>query len=160
MDLTEKITEIKFKWLKFVVHGDKIDVADGYSGGETPERCNFAEVNVAGDNKPSHMGVKLSPSSEGTVLKYVSHEIKGDALFIVQKSDKIEAVTEIKSYEGTSALRVNTTVKNISEEDIVLESVSSFCLPSVGKRTFENAANSYFTVFNQSHHYECQPSRR
>lgn len=160
MDLTEKITEIKFKWLKFVVHGDKIDVADGYSGGETPERCNFAEVNVAGDNKPSHMGVKLSPSSEGSVLKYVSHEIKGDALFIVQKSDKIEAVTEIKSYEGTSALRVNTTVKNISEEDIVLEGVSSFCLPSVGKRTFENAANSYFTVFNQSHHYECQPSRR
>ena len=50
MDLTEKITEIKFKWLKFVVHGDKIDVADGYSGGETSERCNFAEVNVAGDN--------------------------------------------------------------------------------------------------------------
>ena len=74
MDLTEKITEIKFKWLKFVVHGDKIDVADGYSGGETPERCNFAEVNVAGDNKPSHMGVKLSPSSEGSVLKITCDE--------------------------------------------------------------------------------------
>lgn len=46
MDLTEKITEIKFKWLKFVVHGDKIDVADGYSGGETPERCKIGRAHV------------------------------------------------------------------------------------------------------------------
>ena len=124
------------------------------------ERCNIAEINVAGDNKPSHMGVKLSPSSEGSVLKYVSREIKGDTLFITQKSDKIEVVTAIKSYEGTSALRVNTAVTNVSGEDIVLESVSAFCLPNVGKRTFENAKNSYFTLFNQSHHFECQPFRR
>ena len=68
MDLTEKITEIKFKWLKFVVHGDKIDVADGYSGGETPERCNFAEVNVAGDNKPSHVGQNNSHTVECILL--------------------------------------------------------------------------------------------
>ncbi len=160
MDLTENTIKIKFKWLEFTIRGDKIDVAgaDGYH--DLSERCNIAEVNVAGDNKPSHMGVKLSPSSEGSVLKYVSHEIKGDALFITQKSDKIEVVTVIKSYEDTSALRANTTVTNISDEDIVLESVSAFCLPNVGKRTFENAKNSYFTLFNQSHHYECQPSRR
>ena len=158
MDLTENT--IKFKWLEFVICGDKIDVAGADCYRDISERCNFAEVNIAGDNKPSHMGIKLSPSSEGSVLKYVSHEIKGDTLFITQKSDKIEVVTEIKSYEGTSALRVNTTVTNISDEDIVLESVSAFCLPNVGKRSFENAKNSYVTLFNQSHHFECQPSRR
>ena len=160
MGLTENSIKLKFKWLEFVVRGDKIDIADGINVCETQERCNFAEVNVAGENKPSHMGVKLSPSTEGTVMKYVSHEIKGDTLFITQKSDKIEVITAIKSYDGTSALRVNTTVRNISDEDVVLESVSAFCLPSVGKRTFENAKSSYFTVFNQSHHYECQPVRR
>ena len=160
MDLKDNTEKFKFGWLKFVIRGDKIDVAGADCYPDLSERCNIAEINVAGDNKPSHMGVKLSPSSEGSVLKYVSHEIKGDTLFITQKSDKIENITAIKSYEGTSALRVNATVTNISDEDIVLESVSAFCLPNVGKRTFENAKNSYFTLFNQSHHFECQPSRR
>ena len=160
MGLTENTTKFKFKWLEFIIRGDKIDMAGADCYHDLSERCNIAEINVAGDNKPSHMGVKLSPSSEGSVLKYVSREIKGDTLFITQKSDKIEVVTAIKSYEGTSALRVNTAVTNVSGEDIVLESVSAFCLPNVGKRTFENAKNSYFTLFNQSHHFECQPSRR
>ena len=44
MDLTEKITEIKFKWLKFVVHGDKIDVADGYSGGAILRKSTSRET--------------------------------------------------------------------------------------------------------------------
>ena len=160
MGLTENTIKFKFKWLEFIIRDDKIDVAGADCYHDLSERCNIAEINIAGDNKPSHMGVKLSPSSEGSVLKYVSHEIKGDTLFITQKSEKIEGVTAIKSYEGTSALRVNTTVTNISDEDIVLESVSAFCLPNVGKRTFKNTKNSYFTLFNQSHHYECQPFRR
>ncbi len=160
MDLNEQIGKIKFKWLEFVVRGDKIEVADEFGNCGGAENGNFAEVNVAGDNKPTHMGVKLSPSSEGFAMKYVSHEIKDDTLFITQRSDKIEVVTEIKSYDETSALRFNSTVTNISDEDIVLESVSAFCLPYICKRSEENAKNSYFTVFNQSHHYECQPARR
>ena len=93
MGLTENT--IKFKWLEFIIRGDKIDMAGADCYPDLSERCNIAEINVAGDNKPSHMGVKLSPSSEGSVLKYVSHEIKGDTLFITQKSDKIEVVTAI-----------------------------------------------------------------
>ncbi len=160
MDLNGNITKFNFKWLQFVSHGDKIDIADEFGNYGASERCNFAEVNVSGCNKPSHMGVKLSPSSEGFVMKYVSHKIEGDSLFITQRSEKIEVVTVIKAYEGISALRFCSAVTNISDEDVVLESVSAFCLPYICKRSEENAKSSYITVFNQSHHYECQPARR
>ena len=48
MGLTENSIKFKFKWLEFVVRDDKIDIADGVNVCETQERCNFAEVNVAG----------------------------------------------------------------------------------------------------------------
>ncbi len=160
MGKPDNFTTINFKWLKFVICGDRIDVADENGVVPVGERCNFAEINVAGFNKPSHSGIKLSPSTEGCRLKYVSHKIEGDALYITQKSDVTEVVTEIKAYDGTSALRANTTVKNVSDEEIVLESVSAFCLPMILKSSTENAKNSYFTSFAQSHHFECQPIRR
>ena len=59
MGLTENTIKFKFKWLEFIIRGDKIDMAGADCYPDLSERCNVAEINVAGDNKPSHMGARF-----------------------------------------------------------------------------------------------------
>ena len=121
--------------------------------------AGFAEVQVCGENKDTHMGVKMANSSEGNRLRYVSHTQTKDRLEIVQKSDLVEVKTVFNAYMGGSSVQIYTEVTNIADEEIVLEEVSAFKLFGFGKNGIDSAENLYFTRFIQSHHAECQPRR-
>lgn len=115
------------------------------------------EVQIAGEDKPSHMGVKMASSSEGSRLQYHSHTVSDTSLVLKQRSKLIEATTVFTAYEDCNAIRVYTEVENISDEPITLEEVSSFVCGGIGEQGIDSAKDLYFTRFIQSHHAECQP---
>jgi len=120
----------------------------------------FAEAQVAGEMKHSHMGIKLSCSSEGKRWKYHSHKLQDNTLTVVQRTEILEATTVFTSYPDTDTLRVFTEYKNISDGEIVLEDCSALRLSGFGKNGIYSADSLYFTSFTQSHHVECQPRRK
>lgn len=144
---------INFKNFKFLIKQNKIALVC-----KNGEGYNFNEVQIAGENKDTHLGAKMANSSEGGRLFYVSHEINGDMLIIKQRSQLVEVKTFFKGFNDSSAVRIYCEVKNITNRQITLEEVSAFCLYGIGKKGEENAL--YFTRFPQSHHYECQPITR
>ncbi|MBQ8409613.1 MAG: alpha-galactosidase [Clostridia bacterium] len=116
---------------------------------------SFIEVQIAGENKISHMGVKMVYSSEGEKLKYISHNETDGKLTVVQESELVRVTTVFTNYGDCDAVRVKTFVENISDAPFVLEEVSSFVLHGIGS-TLESEQID-FTRFTQSHHAECQP---
>ena len=116
---------------------------------------HFVEVQVAGENKITHMGVKMINSSEGEKLRYVSHTQSEDQLIIVQRSELVEVSSIFTAYNNCHAFRVKNQVKNISDAPIVLEEVSAFVFTGIGSVTTSDKIE--FTRFIQSHHAECQP---
>ena len=145
--------DIIFGNLKFIIDGDKIFLK------KYGKNFSFAEVQICGENKDTHMGAKMASSSEGKRLKYVSHSLSDNCLEIVQQSELAEVRTLLTSYNGTTAISAYTEVKNISDKEIVLEEVSSFILSGFGEKGIDSAKDLYFTRFTQSHHAECQPRR-
>ena len=115
------------------------------------------EVQIAGEDKPSHMGVKMANSSEGWRLEYLSHTVTDTSLILKQRSEWIETTTVFSAYEDCNAIRIYTEVKNISQNPITIEEVSSFICGGIGERGIDSAGDLYFTRFIQSHHGECQP---
>ena len=149
---------LAFHNLSFVVKENKIVLTkcgniENENGGE------FVEVQICGENKDTHLGAKMANSSEGKRLQYLSHTQTDNMLTIVQKSDLVEVKTVFTVYEDTNAIRVYTEVKNVAEEEIVLEEVSAFVLSELGQNETSSPENLYFTRFTQSHHAECQPRR-
>ncbi len=148
---------IEFGALKFNVWQDQIALL----------RCGliqhpgygFVEVQIAGENKDTHLGAKMARSSEGRRLRYVSHAQTDKRLVIVQQSELIEAQSVFERYDDTNAIRAYTVVKNISDKEIVLEEVSAFTALGIGEDGIDGAENLHFTRFYQSHHGECQPQR-
>ena len=119
----------------------------------------FVDVQVGGENKDSHAGVKMINSSEGRNFSYVSHEVNGNELKIVQRSDLIEVCSVFTRYEDARALRVYNLIKNVSRRPIVLEGASTFVLYGFSANGLKDSDDLYFTRFIQSHHAECQPRR-
>ena len=146
--------EIRFSELKFDIIGNKIYLSE-VGGFAQSEGRGFCEIQVAGENKCSHLGAKMINSSEGDKLCYVSHMLTDERLEIVQRTDLVEAVTTFTSHGDCKAVQVTTKVKNITREPIVLEGVSAFIFSGIG--AYEATENIYFTRFIQSHHGECQP---
>ena len=148
---------INFKNLVFSIEDDKISLKKLF--GMTLNGGNFAEVQVSGENKNSHAGIKMIHSSEGAKLRYVSHDVAGDTLKIVQRSDLIEVGTFFTRYDDTDTVAVYNEIKNVSERDIVLEEASSFVLNGFSENGLKDSDDLYFTRFLQSHQAECQPYR-
>ncbi len=147
---------INFRDLKFDVTSDKIELR-GFGKIDCGDDSGFAEIQIAGENKQSHMGMKPTCSSEGNRLTYVSHEIDGDKLTIVQKSELVNIATVFEYMTDASVFRAHTEVTNISDEDIVLEDVSALLFPYLGR--CDDTDGLYYTRFVQGHHTECQPRR-
>lgn len=150
--------EINFKNIKFAVENQKLilkQLDEMIFDGE----CGISEVQVCGENKNSHLGIKMPRSSEGERLLYVSHAQTDDSLILTQESSLIRVSTEFTSYNDCNALRIKTTVENISDEDIVLEEVSAFTLWGFGENKLESAKEFFLTKFYQGHHTECRPKR-
>ncbi len=148
--------EILFKNLTFTLEEEKLCLSRVGNIAADPKR-GFCEVQVAGENKVTHMGVKMVDSSEGNRFKYVSHVQSENSLEIVQRSELIEAVTRFVAFDDCNALQIKTTVKNISNEPLVLEEVSSMTFSGIGSaHTTDQLA---FTRFIQCNYGEAQPER-
>lgn len=146
----------EFSSLRFEIENDRIHLK---SLADYPVNGSFAAVTVSGENKDSHLGAKMIPSSEGGRLVYISHRVDGDVLEIIQRSPVVEVTTVFRGYHDTNAVSVFTEVTNISENEITLEEVSSLVLMEVCGDVVK-PEDAYLTVFNQSHHGECQTLRR
>lgn len=147
---------LQFKNLSFAEagHSIKIQKIDCFADLES---C-FVEVQLAGENKDTHMGAKMVRSSEANRLTYQTHRISGNTLTVVQESPNVRCETVFETYDDTNAIRVHTVVTNITDAPIVLEEVSSFCIAGIGDKNEPD--NMYLTDFLQSHHAECQPRTR
>ena len=147
---------IEFASLRFEIENDRIRLC---TLADYPVNGGFCEVTVSGENKDSHLGAKMLPSSEGRRLVYVSHRVEGNVLEILQRSPVVETKTVFHRYPDTNAVSVHTEVTNITETEITLEEVSSLVLMGAcGVVT--KPEDAYLTVFNQSHHGECQTVRQ
>lgn len=147
---------ISFKNLAFETENDVIKLVK--CGNMENLQSRFAEVQLSGGHKDSHMGIKMVNSSEGMQLKLVGVKEEGNTLQILQKSPLTQVKTVFTCYDDCDAFRVATTVTNISQEPIVLEEVSAFTVTGFGgKKAVQKAENLYFTRFVQGHHLEAQP---
>ena len=150
--------QIIFYGLTFVVEDEKI-VLRKFGNVYNDRNNGFVEVQVCGENKDTHLGVKMVHSSEGRRLRYVSYTQTENCLEIVQRSALVEVKTVFNAYEDTNAISVYNEVKNIAESEIVLDEVSSLILTGFGEQGIDSARDLYFTRFTQSHHAECQPRK-
>ena len=149
---------IDFKNLEFNIDNNKIYITK--CGNLEHIKSGFAEVQIAGENKPSHQGIKMIPSSEGDKLTFVSYAENENVLEIIQSTNLVEVKTVFQVYEDSNAIRIQTVVTNISSETIVLEEVAAFAISGIGGADAVNKTEScFFTRFLQSHHMECQPRR-
>ena len=149
---------INFKNLTFSIANNKVCLS------KLGSFCNlsdsgFLEIQIAGENKASHEGIKMTNSSEGKRLSYVSHSQRGNMLTITQQSDLVKATTFFETYSDTNAVRIHTEVTNISESDIIIEDISAAVIGGLSPQGISDAENVYITEFVQSHHAECQPRR-
>ncbi len=140
--------EITFGALTFKIDNNKITLFDK----------PFVEVHIAGENKDTHAGNKMIYSSEGRRLSYKSHILKRDSLEIEQKSDLISVKTILRKYPNTNAISAYNVIKNISDDCIILEEMSSFVIPKI-LNGLDTVKNTFIYRFTQSHHGECQPRK-
>lgn len=133
----------------------QIDVSS--DGRATIGGMPFVEAQISGFDKDSHLGAKMIHSSEGSSLRYVSHEMAEGRLTIVQASDRIKATTVFTfgDYDGYSA---GTTYTNLTGETLTLEETSAFVLGGFAEVRQADKITLY--SFLQSHHHECQPTAR
>lgn len=147
---------LQFKNLTFTTQDDviKLHKADCFSELDN----GFVQVQIAGENKNTHLGAKMARSSEADRLVYKSHRVCGNTLTVVQESPNVRCETVFDTYDDTNAIRVHTEVTNITDTSLVLEEVSALCFNGFGDR--EAAENMRLTSFMQSHHMECQAKTR
>ena len=147
---------LKFKNISFAVKDNTIKLQD--ADRFTNLDSLFVQVQVAGENKDTHMGAKMVRSSEAGRLHYISHTLSDHTLTIRQESPIVRCESVLEGFDDTNAIRAHTVVTNITDAPIVLEEVSAFCIAGLGDKNKPD--HTYFTSFLQSHHAECQPRTR
>ena len=144
----------QFGHLQFCIENEHI-LLTGAQGFPLVGQSPFCEIQIAGEIKDSHLGIKMINSSEGRKLRYVSHLLEQNTLQIVQESDLVRATTTFTMHEDGNGVQISTRVTNIFAEPLVLEEVSAFVLS--GFAPVSMAGQFQLTRFTQSHHTECQP---
>ena len=144
----------QFGHMQFCIENDRIFLT-GVQGFSLVGAAPFCEVQIAGEIKDSHLGIKMINSSEGKKLRYISHALTDHSLEIVQASELVRVNTTFTMHGDGNGVQIRTRVTNTSSEPIVLEEVSAFVLS--GFATVPQAGRLQLTRFTQSHHTECQP---
>jgi len=111
----------------------------------------FSELQLAGNNKDNHLGIKQDNLSESTTLKFLEKKEKENFLEIIQGNNQIEISTFFTFFNN--AVSVSARVKNISNEDIIIEEIPTLKLMGFGNNPHEVT----FTRFTSCHQGECQP---
>ncbi len=83
------------------------------------------EVFITGKNLDDHHGAK---HTGGSILKYESHREEKNSLIFVMSNDKIRITQHYDFFEGIKAMRAYASIENISNENIGIEYISSFCM--------------------------------
>lgn len=95
------------------------------------------EVHVSGKNQNDHHGAKHTASSGSLSLKYKDHKYydneQGKKLEFLLEDEILSATLHYQLYTGVSGVRAWCEVKNISDENVGLEYVSSFSLLGIDK---------------------------
>jgi len=89
-------------------------------------RMPFAQAELAGGATTGT--IYMHGAEASSKLRYVSHEEQENALVIVQRSEEMEIVSRLVKYEDTNAIRITQTIRNISSEEICLESANTATL--------------------------------
>lgn len=118
----------------------------------------FLEIQLTGENRPSHMGIKLFASSEEASLRYVAHSLRDRCLEIVQENERLRVKTMFEQTAGARAIGVVTEVENRTGEPIELEEISTLVIRGIGARNVPTE-RLQLTRFSQSTYVECQPMR-
>lgn len=149
--------EFTWKSFTFCTDGERVCLKKLENVSNNKASLPFVELQIAGRDHAGNVAAKPVRCSE-TNLRYVSHRINGNTLAITQANGICEVTTEFCAFADTSAVRINSSVKNIGALPITAESLSAFVLGGL----FDGRANvgkTYFTEFTQGHHCECQPRR-
>ncbi|MGM9653318.1 MAG: alpha-galactosidase [Eubacteriales bacterium] len=92
--------------------------------------CAAAEIHVTGENVGDAHFAKHTGSSGSSSLRFVSHtEVKhpdGSEHCFLLSDDRMEATLHYRLYSGIAALRSWCEIRNIADEPLGLEYVSSF----------------------------------
>ena len=95
-----------------------------------PVKRKIVNVHVSGENKMENHVFKNTGCSGDLTLKYHSHKYYenelGAKLEITQNDSRMSVISHYQFYNNTDTVRAWTTVKNISDEPLGLEYVSSF----------------------------------
>ena len=93
--------DIQFKHLHFCIENERIYLI-GLDQIDFADRGPMCEVQVAGEIKDSHLGIKMIKSSEGHKLRYVEHTQSENVLEIVQ--DIAETVAYLLKMRKTASV--------------------------------------------------------
>ena len=127
----------EFSFLRFVIDNDKIFLFDEINNNLLNadqkwilEHTSFiCDIQISGNPTTIHAGDRHICSSESETLKYINHEIikQNDSLLlkIKQRNSQIEVISFYEEYK--KVIRCWTQVTNISNNELALEYVSSFC---------------------------------
>ncbi len=158
------MSSIVFGDLRFELLEDKtVVMAQGM--GTTPSEkaesikntTGLIEIQCAGDNHSGFGGShKRFGTLENKAQKYVSHKIEGDKLTIITRSNRFEVENVFTAYEGTNAIKNYQNIKNITDNELILETANTSLLIGFGG-TIEDLNDMYFHEFISCHHYESQP---
>ena len=124
---------------------------------EHPTHFMFCEFDVAGG---STSGTHCHYGSNATrALRYVGHIIEDGLLSIIQRSDIVEITSRFESFDDTNAVRVTETIKNISGEEICLETANTIGL-RFGRSVIDEHKDWYFHKFTNARYTEAMPDVR
>ena len=92
--------------------------------------CRIVDIHVAGEDVDDHHGAKHTCSSRSNTLRYVTHRYfeneLGNKLEFDLADESLAVTVHYQFYRGVAAVRSWSVVKNIGEEILGLEYVTSF----------------------------------
>lgn len=165
--MENKKLEFKYNLLKILFEiSEKNRIFLTYAGLDSGEKildenltkfANVVECKYIGgrDNEP--LGLRQNFSSYGQTYKYVSHESKennlGLEIVIKTRNELLEIDTHYQLYKSSNSISSFNIVKNITNHDVKLKSVSSFYEYGILK---SNNLENYLYLANNSWHREAQ----
>lgn len=86
-------------------------------------RMNFVQTELAGGSSTGT--IRMHGAEASGNLRYAGHQGCGDMLEILLRSDSLEVACRFVKYADTNAIRVSQQVRNISGEEICLETANT-----------------------------------
>ncbi len=110
-----------------------------------------AAIQITGENPDDHHGAKHTGTSCEKTLNYVKHLFyknnDGNKLEMELKNNKLKVILHYQFFDGVSAVKAWTEIRNISAENVGLEYVSSFSLAGLCDNSDGISANERLEIY-------------